>query len=201
MYMYELIMRGPLNGGGAPNRSLGLYCSQAAGARAAPRAGLALAAFPGRAAGHAARPAGARLSSAAGESGTGGWAKRGMVREGGSAPKRGRHSLRYCFPPNASVQWQPDVLTIHTNNWFPRALQTCIGSHGVRKDKRTNSDIILYYTILYYIILHYMISYYVILYSLALMHMCVTYIYIYIYTHTYTHVMRIHLFSYWLHES
>ena len=24
----------------------------------------------------------------------------------------------YLLPPNASVQWQPDGLTIHTNNWF-----------------------------------------------------------------------------------
>ena len=23
-----------------------------------------------------------------------------------------------CVPPNASVQWEPDGLTIHTNKWF-----------------------------------------------------------------------------------
>ena len=41
----------------------------------------------------------------------------GKVRERGSAPKRGRHST-ICFPPNASVQWQPDGLTIYTKKWF-----------------------------------------------------------------------------------
>ena len=30
-------------------------------------------------------------------------------------------TLRYLFPPNASVQWQPDGLTIHTKKWLPRA--------------------------------------------------------------------------------
>ena len=44
------------------------------------------------------------------------------ARERGSAPERGRHST-ICFPPNASVQWQPDGLTIHihTKKWFPGA--------------------------------------------------------------------------------
>ena len=31
---------------------------------------------------------------------------------------RGVGTLRYYFPPNASVQWQPGDLTIHTNKWF-----------------------------------------------------------------------------------
>ena len=31
---------------------------------------------------------------------------------------RGVGTLRYYFPPNASVQWQPDGLTIHTKKWF-----------------------------------------------------------------------------------
>ena len=39
------------------------------------------------------------------------------IGERGSAPKRGRHSTIFV-PPNASVQWQPDGLTIHTNKWF-----------------------------------------------------------------------------------
>ena len=33
------------------------------------------------------------------------------------APKRGRHSTIF-FPPNASVQWQPDGLIIRTDKWF-----------------------------------------------------------------------------------
>ena len=39
-------------------------------------------------------------------------------RERGSAPKRVRHSTIYFVPPKASVQWQPDGLTIHTKKWF-----------------------------------------------------------------------------------
>ena len=39
------------------------------------------------------------------------------IRERGSAPKRGRHSTIF-FPPNASVQWQPDDLTNRTRKWF-----------------------------------------------------------------------------------
>ena len=31
---------------------------------------------------------------------------------------RGVGTLRYFFPPDASVQWQPDGLTIHTQKWF-----------------------------------------------------------------------------------
>ena len=31
---------------------------------------------------------------------------------------RGVGTLRYLFPPNASVQWQPDGLIIHANKWF-----------------------------------------------------------------------------------
>ena len=31
---------------------------------------------------------------------------------------RGVGTLRYLFPPNASVRWQPDGLTIHTKKWF-----------------------------------------------------------------------------------
>ena len=31
---------------------------------------------------------------------------------------RGVGTLRYLFPPNASVQWQPDGLTVHTEKWF-----------------------------------------------------------------------------------
>ena len=27
-------------------------------------------------------------------------------------------TLRYSFPPEASVQWQPGDLTIHTKKWF-----------------------------------------------------------------------------------
>ena len=34
------------------------------------------------------------------------------LREGGSAPKRGRHSATALFQPTASAQWQPDGLTI-----------------------------------------------------------------------------------------
>ena len=45
------------------------------------------------------------------------------IGERGSAPKRGGHSSIYFFSPNASVQWQPDVLTIHTKKWsqIPRS--------------------------------------------------------------------------------
>ena len=45
--------------------------------------------------------------------------------EGGSAPKRGRHSTinsdtrwRLCLSTAPSVQWQPDVLTIRTRRCF-----------------------------------------------------------------------------------
>ena len=40
-------------------------------------------------------------------------------RKGGrsSAPRRGRHST-IAFPPNASVQRQPDGMTIHTKKWL-----------------------------------------------------------------------------------
>ena len=51
--------------------------------------------------------------------------RRSQVRRRGQLPSekgklllRGVGTLRYLFPPNASVQWQPDVLTIHTNKWF-----------------------------------------------------------------------------------
>ena len=40
-----------------------------------------------------------------------------LLRERGSAPERGGHST-IVFPPNASVQWQLDDLTIHTRKWF-----------------------------------------------------------------------------------
>ena len=41
----------------------------------------------------------------------------GSIRERGSAPKRARHSTIFA-PASASVQWQPDGLTIHTKQWF-----------------------------------------------------------------------------------
>ena len=34
---------------------------------------------------------------------------------------RGVGTLRFVSPPNASVQWQPDGLTIHTKKWFLEA--------------------------------------------------------------------------------
>ena len=37
---------------------------------------------------------------------------------GGGAPKRGSALYRCLFPPNASAQWQPDGLTIHTQKRF-----------------------------------------------------------------------------------
>ena len=40
------------------------------------------------------------------------------LRERESAPKRGRHSTMISFPPKASVQWQPDGLTVHAKKWF-----------------------------------------------------------------------------------
>ena len=40
-----------------------------------------------------------------------------IFRERAGTPKRGRHSTVFV-PPNASVQWQPDGLTIDTNKWF-----------------------------------------------------------------------------------
>ena len=39
------------------------------------------------------------------------------IREGGSASRRGWHSTIFV-PTNASVQWQPGDLTIHTKKWF-----------------------------------------------------------------------------------
>ena len=30
----------------------------------------------------------------------------------------GVSTLRYLLPPNASAQWQPGDLTIHTKKWF-----------------------------------------------------------------------------------
>ena len=38
--------------------------------------------------------------------------------EKGEMLLRGVGALRCFFPPNASVQWQPDGLTIHTRKWF-----------------------------------------------------------------------------------
>ena len=38
--------------------------------------------------------------------------------EKGEVLLRGVGTLRDLFPPNASVQWQPDGLTIHTKKWF-----------------------------------------------------------------------------------
>ena len=38
----------------------------------------------------------------------------GLSSEKGEVLLRGVGTLRYCSPPNASVQWLPDGLTIHT---------------------------------------------------------------------------------------
>ena len=38
--------------------------------------------------------------------------------EKGEVLLRGVGTLRYVFPPNASVQWQPDGLTTHTKKWL-----------------------------------------------------------------------------------
>ena len=38
--------------------------------------------------------------------------------EKGEVLLRGVGTLRYVFLPNASVQWQPDGLTIHTKKWL-----------------------------------------------------------------------------------
>ena len=43
-----------------------------------------------------------------------------VVRERGSALKRGRHSTMF-FPPNTSVHWQPYDLTSHTKKVVPRS--------------------------------------------------------------------------------
>ena len=46
-------------------------------------------------------------------------AKRSLpMPEKGGVLLRGVGTLRYLFPPNASVQWQPDGLTIRTQKWF-----------------------------------------------------------------------------------
>ena len=37
-----------------------------------------------------------------------------LTSENGEVLLRGVGTLRYVFPPDASVQWQPDGLTIHT---------------------------------------------------------------------------------------
>ena len=42
----------------------------------------------------------------------------GLRPEKGEVLLRGVGALRYSFPPNASVQWQPGDLTIHTKKWF-----------------------------------------------------------------------------------
>ena len=42
----------------------------------------------------------------------------GSVREKGEVLLRGVGTLRYVFPPSASVQRQPDGLTTHANKWF-----------------------------------------------------------------------------------
>ena len=41
-----------------------------------------------------------------------------LLSEKGEGLLRGVGTLRYLFPPHASVQWQPDGLTIHTKEWF-----------------------------------------------------------------------------------
>ena len=38
--------------------------------------------------------------------------------EKGEVLLRGVGALRYFFPPNAAVQWQPDGLTIRAEKWF-----------------------------------------------------------------------------------
>ena len=38
--------------------------------------------------------------------------------EKGEVLLRGVGTLRYIFPPNASVQWQPDGLAIRAQKWF-----------------------------------------------------------------------------------
>ena len=38
--------------------------------------------------------------------------------EKGEVLLRGVGTLRYVFPPNASLQWQPGGLTILTKQWF-----------------------------------------------------------------------------------
>ena len=48
------------------------------------------------------------------------------VRERGEVFLRGVGTLRYLFPPNASVLWQPRGLTIHTKTWFLGA--GCLGA-------------------------------------------------------------------------
>ena len=59
--------------------------------------------------------------------------------EKGEMLLRGVGTLQYPFPPNASVQWQPDGLTIHTKEWFlgagflgapPISLRVSIGRPG-----------------------------------------------------------------------
>ena len=51
----------------------------------------------------------------------GGEAPEEQKSEKGEVLLRGVGTLRYSFLPNASVQWQPDGLTIHTKRWFPGA--------------------------------------------------------------------------------
>ena len=41
-----------------------------------------------------------------------------VMSEKGEVLLRGVGTLRYIFPPDASVQWQPDGLKIPTKKWF-----------------------------------------------------------------------------------
>ena len=66
--------------------------------------------------------------------------------------------LRYLFPPNASVLWQPDVLPIHIKKWFLGA-----GFLGAPPMSLViQGSYILYYTTLHYTTLYYTILYYAI---------------------------------------
>ena len=109
---------------------------------------------------------------------------------------RGVGTLRYFCPPNASVQGQPDGLTIHAKKWFLGAVflgaprisltQSRVSHPRVRRIRhymRTcpfarilGSFInILYYTILYYNIIYYDILYYTILYYTILYYTIIYY--------------------------
>ena len=100
-------------------------------------------------------------------------------------------TLRYLSPPNASVQWQPDGLTFHTEKWFPGAgflgappISLVLASKLRGSVKSALSEAFRLRRWLE----HVQKLRHATTYVSAARSICI-YIYIYIYTHTYRHII------------
>ena len=115
-----------------------------------------------------------------------------LIRERGSAPKRGRHSAIFVSPQSASVHWRPDGLTIRARKWFLGA--------GFQGHLRFLSSLPFFArrlvpitTIISSIICIISLSLYMYIY----IHICIyIHIYIYIYIHISMHIIIIIIISY-----